>query len=303
MKKLSKNLFDLTSDQEKTSISMYGKVIKCLIAPYHNILNIPLEANNEVFVYPERDLSIQQRKEIVSVMANSAKNEICFVTSDVFIITDMIDVCCRILTPDGKIEDVKEKTFSANPHTILLDILQDDAHVEKHKNDVKDYRNTINDVITAINKEKMTQAEYDKNKAIIEVIGEDLIRNKLEDMLSDVEIIKELFKKNKFTGVVDFSGTEMEFIKKLDLFKDNLKITNCLIECRKSSKNREEKNEILEQLINLQKGIPKYKDDFNDNVSSKLKFEAELTILHKIEYWLTEQKEDARIKDVLKFKI
>ena len=125
-KLINKNLFDLTPEQIEASKMMYGKVIKCLIAPYHHIKNIPLEPNDEVYVFPERDLDIQQRKEIVSIMANSSKEEIRFVTSDVFIIRDMIDGCTRLLTPDGEIVTTPEQTFAANHHTILHAVLYDE---------------------------------------------------------------------------------------------------------------------------------------------------------------------------------
>ena len=300
MTKISKSLFELTAEQEQTSISMYGKVIKCLIAPYHNILNIPLEPNNETYVYPERDLSIQQRKEIVNVMARSAKTEIWFVTSDLFIILDMVDCCCRILTPDGKIENVREKTFSANPHSIIYNVLQDDKHVEKYKEDAIDFRTKINTVISAVNEGKLTQSEYDKHKAFINLIGEDVIRNKMRSMLNDVEIIRESFKKEKFTGVVDFSEEELEFLKNKEWFKQNMTIADCLIECRKGEEDNKERIKILEQLIELQQKLPEYKNDFEKNIKDKKQVEDGLKMRHKIEYWLTEQKENAKIKDLIK---
>src|SRR3972149_10742654 len=300
MKKLSKSLFDLTEEQKESSISIYGKVIKCLIAPYHNILNIPLEPNNEVYVYPERDLSIQQRKEIVSVMAGSAKTEICFVTADLFIILDMIDCCCRILTPDGKIENVREKTFSANPHSIINNVLQDDKHVDKYKDNANDYRTKINAVITAVNEKKMTQAEFDKNKAFINLIGEDIIRNKLREMLSGVEIIRESFKKDKFTGVVEFSEEELKFIKNKEWFKENQTIKVCLERCREDAKNDEKRLSIYKKLITLQEGDASYKDELKENLNKKKETEIGIKLRHKLEYWLTEQKEEAKIKDLIK---
>lgn len=187
---INKNLFDLTPEQVETSKQFYGKVIKCLIAPYHNIQTIPLEPNDEVFVYPERDLSIQQRKELVSIMSNSRKEEILFVTSDVFIILDMVDCCTRILTPDGKIEETPEKTFGANQHVIIYNVLQDDRHIEKNKEIKGAYVEKINKIITKVNSGKMSQEEYKNSKEFINIIGEDLIRTKLLDMLRDVKVVK-----------------------------------------------------------------------------------------------------------------
>jgi len=298
--KINKELFKLTPEQEQTSITMYGKVIKCLIAPYHNIKNIPLESNDEVFVYPERDLSIQQRKEIVGVMASSAKKEICFVTSDVFIITDMIDSCCRILTPDGDIEEVGEKTFSANAHTILLEVLQNDAYVKKYKDGIKDSRNTINEVITAINKKTMTQAEYDKNKAIIDVIGEDLIRNKLNQMLREVKVTQEKFQKDNFTGVVEFTSKEAAYIKEKNWFKENLTIKDCIKELKEGNADYEKEIKLYEEIIDLQSSRSSYKEEMKVNISKKEEVQKELKMRHKIEYWLSEQDEKKKIKDALK---
>lgn len=186
---IPKSLFQLTPAEEATSKQFYGKIIKCLIAPYHHIKTIPLEPNNEVFVYPERDLTIQQRKEIVSVMANSAQPEIRFVTSDVFIITDMVQSCTRILTPDGLIEPTPKKTFSANAHDILLCVLQDDKHVAKYRDNHNRYRDTINTVIRAMEARRMTRAQYDANMQIINSIGEPIIANSLKEQMKDVTII------------------------------------------------------------------------------------------------------------------
>jgi len=299
--KITKNLFDLTQSQIDSSISMYGKVIKCLIAPYHNIQNIPLESNDEVYVYPERDLSIQQRKEMVGVMANSNKKEICFVTSDLFLILDMIDCCCRILTPDGKIEELYEKTFSANPHTIIYKILQNDVYEKLYKDGVKDYRNKINDIIKVIVDVKtMTKSEYDKNMAVIELIGEDLIRNKMKSMMRNVTIIREPFKKEDFDGVVTFTSEETEFLKSRSWYKENLTIKVCLEKCRASSKDSEEILNLLNQLIEIQNKVSKPKEECEKNIDDKEKNEKELKMRHKIEYWLSEQDENQKIQSVLK---
>lgn len=189
MTKITKNLFDLTKEEAEMSMQIYGKIIKCLIAPYHYIKTIPLEANNEVFVYPERDLNIQQRKSIVSVMANSAAPEIRFVTSDLFIILDMVQGCTRILTPDGEIVRTPEITFGANPHTIIYNVLQDDVYVEKYKDGEDKSRDTISRVITAIDKKEMTKQEYEANLKIINSIGEDIVKNSLKQMLNEVNVV------------------------------------------------------------------------------------------------------------------
>lgn len=189
MNKISKSLFELTKKDKAMSVQMYGKVIKCLIAPYHNITNIPIESNNTTYVYPERDLDIQQRKEIVSVMANSALPEVCFVTSDVFIIRDMIDCCTRVLTPEGKIESTPQKTFAANHHTVLHEILADEHHIDQYKEGKTKSTDIINKVIKDLQTKKtMSFSEKEAHRAIINSIGEDLISHKLMEMLDDIKL-------------------------------------------------------------------------------------------------------------------
>lgn len=184
--KLKENLFDLTPAQKEKSIQIYGKVIKCLVAPYHTINTIPLESNNTVYVYPERDLTITQRKELLSIMVNSPKDEICFVTSDLFIILDMIKDCVRIMNPEGDISEPYENTFGANPHTIIYSILQNS------KNDASEskYKNIINKLITDINNGLMSKSEYDKNIELIDTIGEPIISTKLKEMMGRVKIVQ-----------------------------------------------------------------------------------------------------------------
>lgn len=298
MKQITKNLFDLTKEQEQASMMMYGKVIKCLIAPYHYIKNIPLEPNNEVFVYPERDLDIQQRKEIVSVMANSPKDEIRFVTSDVFIIRDMIDGCCRILTPKGELEAVQEKTFAANHHTILHEVLHDESHVKTKQSEKEKLTVIINQLITDLQKGQMTQEEYDRAKSIIKTIGEPVIVAPLKNMLAEVKIISSKYVKNDFTGSVEFTAEEIAFVKDKEWFKKNLHIKECLQKCREGAANSRELIDGYEELIRLKERANKNKTEIANDKLELAKAESELKIRHKIEYWLTEQKETTKIQTV-----
>jgi len=299
MKKLKPNLFDLTPAEIETSIAMYGKVIKCLIAPYHNITNIPLESNDVVYVYPERDLTIQQRKEIVSVMANSDKTEICFVTSDVFIIRDMVDSCTRILTPDGELAETPEKTFAANHHTVLHSVLSDKHYVKRANDEKEKSMKIINKVITDINKGSMTRAEYAKTNTIIDNIGEQIISGKLKEMLRDVNIIQDDFKKDS-SGAVEFNKEELKYLKDRSWFKENLSVKECLKQLRDTTQQEEKKLSLLDELIGLLLKTPEDKEGLKKHKEDKETLEAQLKLRHKIEYWLTEQKDNAKIQNVLK---
>lgn len=301
MKKITKNLFDLTPEQEALSISIYGKVIKCLIAPYHSIKDIPLEPNDDVYVYPERDLNIQQRKEIVGIMASSNKPEIRFVTSDLFLILDMLDGCCRILTPDAEIIDCPEKTFAANPHTIIYEVIHDEYLVKEQKNKTFDFKKMINEIIEDVNKKKMTLEKYEKTKQKIAIIGEDLIRVKLSEMLSGVQIIPEEYKKNDFTGKLDFSENEKKYIEGLSWASKDLTIK----ECSKNSKTNidlsNKQLKVYDEIIHLMNtNKEKYGKQLSEHLNDKANLENELKIIYKLDYWLSEQDEKGKFKDLIK---
>lgn len=183
--KLTKSFFELTEKQTENSILFYGKIIKCLIAPYHTINTIPLESNDTIYVYPERDLNIEERKNLLNVILKSDKKEICFVTSDLFIITDMINDCTRLLTQDEQVIEISEKIFSANPHTIINSVLKNNSSKPFQQN----YINLINNLISVIKTGKMSKKEYNDYKKIIDNIGEPLISNQLNNMLSNVEVV------------------------------------------------------------------------------------------------------------------
>ena len=301
MKKISKNLFDLTPEQEALSISIYGKVIKCLIAPYHSIKDIPLEPNDDVYVYPERDLNIQQRKEIVGIMASSNKPEIRFVTSDLFLIIDMLDGCCRILTPDAEIIDCPEKTFAANPHTIIYKVIHDEYFVKEQKKKTMDYKVVIQEIIDDIDKGKMTLEKYEKTKQKISLIGEDLIRIKLSEMLSEVKIIPEEYKKNDFTGKLDFSDSEKKYIEGLSWTSKDLTIKQCSKNTKENIELSNKQLKIYDDLINLMNtDKEKYGRQLDENIREKSNLENELKIIYKLDYWLSEQDEKLKFNDLVK---
>ncbi len=300
--KITKNLFDLTPEQIETSKSMYGgKIIKCLIAPYHSIKDIPLEPNNEVFVYPERDLNIQQRKEIVGIMANSNKEEICFVTSDLFIILDMVDVCCRILTPEGKIEKVDEKTFGANPHTIIYKVIHNAYYVKEQEDKSLDFRQTINKIIDEVNNKKgMTVEQYEANRKKINLIGEPLIKNRLLDMLREVKIIKEEYVKDNLTGKLEFTAEETEFIKSLSWYSKDFTIKQCAEKSEKDISITQEIFSSYDKLLELYGNDSKYEKEKKEKLAEKVKIEKELRMRHKIDYWLSEQDEKVLLSSLVK---
>lgn len=60
---IKENLFDLTPEQIEMSKNIYGgKIIKCLVAPYHSYNQLEKEVTytKNTFLFPEREMSSSQ---------------------------------------------------------------------------------------------------------------------------------------------------------------------------------------------------------------------------------------------------
>ena len=197
--KLELNLFDMTDEQIEMSKMMYNdKVIKCLVAPYHSFSEIEesLPYSKTTFVYPENEMNINQIKSFISLLVNNTNidvnDEIRIVTKNQNIIMDMIDTNVRVLTENGDILDSPIKTMMANIHDIRYKLLENEEH-QLSKTESNRTENYINSLITTINDyvdndKVMTQSEYDSLVDNIDMIGEELIRNTLKDMVKNINI-------------------------------------------------------------------------------------------------------------------
>lgn len=195
---LDKDLFELSDKEIETSKMMYdGKIIKCLVAPYHMFKDIEdaLPYSENTFVFPEREMNINQIKSLISIIVASPKiQEARIVTKDQNIILDMIDGCVRVLTEGGDILPSPCKTLMANIHTIRYELLENEAH-QKTKVERSSMTKSINDLISTINdhidnKKTMSQSDYDTLVSKIDIIGEDLIRVNLREMARDIHVVK-----------------------------------------------------------------------------------------------------------------
>lgn len=188
--KLEQDLFKLSNEEESTSKMLYdGKIIKCLVAPYHTQNQLQIDYAPNIYLFPEKEITHAQCKQLISLLVKSPLKEAMIITSDINIILDMYDGCIRILTEDERIIPSPEKTFCANPHTIKYCLLENEAHQISKEKKVK-YHKDIEKLIKKINKGKMTQKEYDETMSFIDKIGEQLISSRLKDMMYDVKITK-----------------------------------------------------------------------------------------------------------------
>lgn len=194
---IKENVFDLTNEQIEASKMMYnGKVIKCLVTPYHSFSQLEKEFNEKVkyskyiYLHPEREMPQNMLSSLVSIIVSSSANEdIVIVTTNQNIITDMIGDCVRVLTEDGEIVYTGTKTFMANIHTIRYELFENENHRKSKLNDSVS-TNKINDLIKKIrNSKSVSKSEHNLIISEIDMIGEPIIRNKLKSMASDLTII------------------------------------------------------------------------------------------------------------------
>lgn len=194
---IKENIFDLTEDQIILSKKIYnGKIIKCLVAPFHNytlLQGIVFYAKN-IYLYPEREMSYPQIKSFVNMIINGKTGEeIIIITSNINIISDIIDGCVRILTEDGKIVPCSIKTFLANIHTIQWELMENEKYrIDKNERTLAQERiSKVVDKVQDSNPKKTISIE-DFNKIIeeIEMIGEVVIKSKLKEMANNNLIIK-----------------------------------------------------------------------------------------------------------------
>ena len=187
--KLEKNLFDLTQKGIDNSKMMYnGKIIKCLVAPYHTERTIEIDYAPNIMLFPEKELSAQQKTHFISMVVNSKLKEVLIITADMSIITDMIDSSVRILTEFDTIVKSPVKTFAANIHDIRYSVLENKDHqksvVEKTKNHTE-----IQKVLDKINSgNPVSQKEYDEMMSVIDKIGEPIIANMMKNHMETVKI-------------------------------------------------------------------------------------------------------------------
>lgn len=190
---LKRNLFDLSEEEMTLSKTMYNnKIIKCLVAPYHTYdqLKNDIECSPTTYLFPERDASIQQLSHLISIIVNVDKeDEFRIVTTNMNVIMDMVDGCVRVLTEDCNVVPSPCKTFMANIHTLRYELLENKAHqVSDEKR--QEGKELINVLITEVNnaqKNGATRTKIKNMRVRTELIGEEIIRHRLLDMISGID--------------------------------------------------------------------------------------------------------------------
>lgn len=189
---LKRNLFDLSDEKIALSKSMYsGKIIKCLVAPYHTYeqLETLIDYTPSTYLFPERDATIQQLSHLISMIVNSKDiTEARIVTTNMNIIMDMIDDNVRVLTEDNRVVNSPCKTFMANIHTLRYELLENNAHQisDEQRQEGKEIINALIKEVNDAQEKGATKTAIRHMKVRAELIGEDIIRVKLLEMMRSI---------------------------------------------------------------------------------------------------------------------
>jgi len=190
--KIPAAIFQMDANQESTTKMFYdGKVIKCLVAPYHTSAYFEdnLEWANNTFVFPENTMPVSSLSSLIAMIVASPKySEALIITTSNEIITQMVGDNVRVMTESGKIVPCPIKTLMANIHDIRYELIENELF-----KDVADGTNVSNfgkshveKLIEKLNNTTITsQAQYDSMEAAIGKIGEVVIRNSMMTMLND----------------------------------------------------------------------------------------------------------------------
>lgn len=198
---IQENLFDLNEEQISMSKTIYnGKIIKCLVAPYHSHRQLEelITYTPTTYLFPEKEMTAEQVRGFISMVVYNTKitenDEIRIITANQNIILDMIDSSVRILTEFDTVVDCPTKTFMANIHNIRYNVLENKHH-KKTQEQKNEAHTLVSIIINDINNYRDNNLEMDEDMykdyvAKITIIGEPLIREKLLEMIRDINIKK-----------------------------------------------------------------------------------------------------------------
>ncbi len=188
---LKSEIFDLTKEQlDLTKMFYDGKVIKCLVAPYHTAQYFEenLKYAENVFVFPENSIPRDKLGSIIGmIVANPKYKEAIIITTSNEIITQMIGENVRVFTEAGNIVECPIKCLMANIHDIRYSLLENDIFKDSKNVNVSNFGTGFTQALLdkLINTKIKDKKEYELFKSKIELIGERVIRDKMLEMLND----------------------------------------------------------------------------------------------------------------------
>lgn len=189
--KIPAAIFQMDADQESTTKMFYdGKVIKCLVAPYHTIAYFEenLEWADNTFVFPENTMPVSSLSSLVGMIVASPKySEALIITTSNEIITQMIGDNVRVMTESGKIVPCPIKTLMANIHDVRYELIENTIFKDgAGEINVSNFgKSQVQGLMDKLNNTTITSHDqYDSMEAAICKIGEKVIRNRMMNMLN-----------------------------------------------------------------------------------------------------------------------
>lgn len=184
---ISKEIFKLEEEQEDLTKMFYdGKIIKCLVAPYHTAeyFENNLEWADNIYVFPENSVPRGQLSSLIGMIVASPKPEVIIITTSNEIITQMVGENVRVFTESGNIVPCPIKCLMANIHDIRYSLLENKDFKDGKGNMVGNFgEGFVNSLIQKINSTEINKTNYDLFKSKIELVGEDLIKVALMNTL------------------------------------------------------------------------------------------------------------------------
>lgn len=186
---INKEIFKLEKEQEDfTKIFYDGKVIKCLIAPYHTseYFEKNLEWTDNIYVFPENSIPRDRLSSLIGMIVASPKQEVIIITTSNEIITQMIGDNVRIFTQAGNIVPCPIKCLMANIHDIRYNILENKSFQDGNSTNISNFgEGFVKSLIDKINTTEMTKENYELFKSRIDLVGEKVIRVALMNTLEN----------------------------------------------------------------------------------------------------------------------
>lgn len=184
---INKEIFKLDPEQESLTKMFYdGKIIKCLVAPYHTAQYFEknLEWADNIYLFPENSVPRDKLSSLINMIVSGDKQESIIITTSNELITQMVGENVRVFTEAGNIVPCPIKCLMANIHDIKYNLIENSEFKDGNKVNVSNFgEGFVSSLIDKINSTTIDNSNYDLFKSRIELVGEEVIKKALINTL------------------------------------------------------------------------------------------------------------------------
>jgi hypothetical protein len=195
---LENKLFNITKEQEELSRKLFGRIVKCVVAPNHTYDQIvAMVSNTYIQVFPERDISKVETRHFISNTLKEGEGargngDIFIVTSEINIIIDIPGELVRVLDLEDKLQDCPIKTFHSN----IIDIVVELFHNSNFSNIDESKQFSDSQLSSAIIKIKkadeeerhLSPEEEEEVQHILDILGNDYLLANIQEYMKRKEM-------------------------------------------------------------------------------------------------------------------